>query len=161
MEKLNIVCVDDQREVLATLMKNLKPLKKHFNLIDCEAADEALEVLEEIDEEGGHTPLIICDHIMPGKNGIDFLIEMTNDPRFTKTKKILLTGLATHQDTIIAINQATIDQYIEKPWDGKDLIRVISILLTQYLVASGLDYQPFLEVMDQPTLYQLLREHGA
>lgn len=160
MEKLNIICIDDQREVLASLIKDLEPLKKYFDITDCESADEALEVLDEVDGEGGYVPLLICDHIMPGKNGIDFLIEVAGDPRFAKTKKILLTGLATHQDTIVAINKAMIDQYVEKPWEGKDLLQTIRILLTEYLVTSGLDYQSLLEIMDQPTLYKALRDRG-
>tara|TARA_B100002003_G_C14002015_1_gene483686 strand:- start:178 stop:663 length:486 start_codon:yes stop_codon:yes gene_type:complete len=161
MEKLNIICVDDQREVLATLNKDLDPLKNYFNIIECESADEAQEVLNEIDDEGEQVPLIICDHIMPGKNGIDFLIEINEDTRFLKTQKLILTGLATHQDTITAINKADIDQYMEKPWKREELIQTIKVLITKYLVHSGIDYQSLLEIMDQPTLYKELRTHGC
>ncbi len=156
MNKPSIVCVDDQREILAALQRDLAPLEHHFSIIVCESAQEAHQVLDEIDAEGAPLPLIICDHVMPGKNGIDFLIEVNEDGRFASTKKILLTGLATHQDTIVAINRVGIDHYVEKPWEPKALLTAIQVLLTRYIVHSGLDYQSYLPVLDQPTLYKEL-----
>lgn len=156
MKKPDIVCVDDQREILAALKRDLAILERYFSIIVCESATEAHQVIEEIDAEGGHLALIICDQVMPGKNGVDFLIDVNEDARFAGTKKILLTGLATHQDTIVAINRAAIDQYVEKPWESEDLLDAIKVLLTRYLVGSGMDYQTFLPVLDQPTLYKEL-----
>lgn len=158
MANLNILCMDDQREVLATLKKDMGEFKSYFGLHYCESAAEAQELIEEIDSEGNAIVLIVCDHIMPGKNGIDFLIELNKDIRFKHTKKVLLTGLASHQDTIVAINKAAIHQYIEKPWNSHDLIQVARVLLTEYLVETGQDYQSYLPILDQPTLYRVMRK---
>jgi two-component system chemotaxis response regulator CheY len=160
MNKPSIVCVDDQQDILAALKKDLMPLEPFFSIILCESAREAGEVMEEIYEEGEHMALVICDHVMPGKTGIDFLIQTNEDQRFSGTKKILLTGLATHQDSIIAINRAGIDHYTEKPWDPDELLQTTQVLLTQYLIHSGMAYQPFLPILDPPTLYKELRNRG-
>ena len=64
MEKMIIICVDDQREVLATLRKDLILFESHCELIECESTDEVDEVLEEIDSAGKIPALIICDHVM-------------------------------------------------------------------------------------------------
>jgi len=157
MQLLKIICIDDQREVLATLHKDLNHFENYCQIIECESAAEAEEVLDEIDAAGNELALIICDHIMPGKNGIDFLIEFHHDLRFPHAKKLLLTGMATHQDTIQAINEADIDHYIEKPWDRSDLIQTTKKLLTDYILEAGLDYQPYLTILDQPRLYQKMR----
>jgi len=157
MDTLNIVCVDDQREVLAALRNDLEPFEVHFTIVDCESAGEALEVLDEIDAAGEHAALIVCDHVMPQQNGVDFLCEVNEDGRFSHTKKLLLTGLATHEDTIQAINRAHINCYIEKPWDRDDLTGVIKTLVTEYIVHAGLDYQPLVEFLDQQVLYRTLR----
>lgn len=157
MKKLNILCIDDQREILAALRKDLNFIIDYCEIIDCESAEEAFEVLDEMDAMGEEPALIICDHIMPGENGIDFLTEIYQDMRFTQHQTLLLTGLATHEDTITAINQAHVDRYIEKPWDKDHLIKSVQILLTFYLVRSGLDYEPYLFIMDQPTLYREVR----
>ena len=161
MQKVNILCVDDQREVLAVLDKDLDEFKSYLQVVYCESAEEAREILEEIDAKGDHLALIISDHVMPNQNGIDFLIELHNDPRFKRAKKMLLTGLATYQDTIVAINRANIDYYVAKPWQKGQLVQAIKMLITLYLVDVGLDYQPFTEVLDAPTLYQALRETEA
>lgn len=149
MEKLKVLCIDDQREVLAALRKDLEPLCAVCTIVECESAAEAEELLAEMEERGDQLALIICDHIMPGKNGIDLLAELVRAGRFPETKKLLLTGLATHEDTIYAINEAHIDRYVEKPWDAGQLQQSVRILLTTYLVRSGLDYQPYVELVEQ------------
>ena len=157
MRKLEIICIEDQREVLASLKKDLALFTDYFRITDCESADEAQEVMEDIDEAGDKVALIICDHIMPGEKGVDFLINVDQDVRFEQTKKILLTGLATHKDTITAINEAHIDHYIEKPWNTDELIDIVKILVTEYLIQGGIDYKPFMKIIDQQTLYRELR----
>jgi len=158
MDKLRIMCIDDQREVLNTLRKDLNKFSDHCFFIECETADEAEEVLEEIDKCGEYLALVICDQVMPGKNGVDFFIDLNQDGRFGHVKKLLLTGLATHEDTIKAINQAHIDHYIEKPWSLKNFQHTVSILLTEYICDSGLDYEDYIKIIDQNTLYRKLRE---
>lgn len=156
MDKLNIIYVDDQREVLSTISKDLHVFEKFVLLEECESADEAFEVLNEIENEGNHAAVIISDHIMPGKNGIEFLTEIKTNNRFPLTKKMLLTGQATHHDTIEAINNAHIDNYIEKPWESIKLIAVVKVLLTKYVLESGIDYQKYLPILDQQTLLESL-----
>jgi len=158
MQKPYIVCVDDQREVLATLRKDLEVFQNFFKLEYCESAEEARELIDEIDSDGEYLGLLICDHIMPESNGIDFLIKVDHDIRFEKTLKLLLTGLATHQDTITAINKANINHYIEKPWDSKNLVESVKRLMTKYILSSGLEYKDYLPVLDQDTLFKELRK---
>ncbi len=110
MEKLTIVYVDDQREVLSTLSTDLEIFSEYVNLEECESAIEALEIIEEIDDEGDMLAIVISDHIMPEMSGVEFLSKVHQDTRFPLTKKILLTGQATHEDTINAINNAKIQR---------------------------------------------------
>lgn len=152
MSQITIICVDDQREVLTTVSRDLNSLSAKISIEECESADETLELLDEIDSEGKHVALIISDHVMPGKSGVELLKEIHEDNRFLTTKKILLTGLATHQDTITAINQAGIDRYLEKPWNGDELLKNVKELLTSYIMESGINYEKYMEVLDQPTL---------
>ncbi len=157
MSKPTIVLVDDQRDVLTTVLKDLEEFSGYFAFESCESAEEAFEVMEDIDAEGGAPALIVCDHIMPEKNGVELLVDLNSDRRFRDTKKLLLTGLATHQDTIIAINAARIDQYIEKPWEKDKLVETVKQLVTEYLLDKGIDYNPFLPILDQEALYRKLR----
>lgn len=160
MNKLNLLCIDDQREILAALEKDLEDLASHCRLEFCESAAEAAEVLDDFHGKGYQPALVICDHVMPGRNGVEFLAELHRDPRFPNTRKLLLTGLATHQDTIAAINQAHIDFYIEKPWNRDPLQAAARKLLTSFVLDSGLKYEEYLPVLDRETLYLELRKSG-
>ncbi|MCB0497609.1 MAG: response regulator [Cyclobacteriaceae bacterium] len=159
MEKIVIVIIEDQREVLEAIARDLATFEDTFMIEECDSADEAGELMETLDSEGDYVALIISDHIMPGKSGVDFLIEMNEDPRFESTKKILLTGLATHQDTINAINNAAIDRYIEKPWNQTNLINYVKELITDYILKKGIDYTPYVHHLNQTTLLNKLRNN--
>ncbi|KAA3615552.1 MAG: response regulator [Calditrichaeota bacterium] len=129
MAKENIICIDDEREVLAALKKDLEALENEYTISECETAAEAAGLIEELLNDGESIKLIICDHIMPGENGVEFLTRLYADQRFRNVKKVMLTGLATHQETIQAINEAHIDLYLEKPWDAEDLLAKVRVLL--------------------------------
>ncbi|MDW1878062.1 acetolactate decarboxylase [Vibrio sp. Vb1026] len=107
--------------------------------------------------DGEMIALIISDHVMPGKTGVELLTEISKDSRFVRTRKVLLTGQATHTDTINAINSAGIDRYFEKPWQANQLIECVRILVTQYIFAMGLDYTQYHEHLDQNVVFDRLR----
>lgn len=157
MTNINIICVDDEREVLDSVARDLELFSEFFNIEECESAIECLTLLEEFDANQEHVALIISDHVMPEKSGIELLTQVQLDDRFTGTKKLLLTGLATREDTIIAINDAKIDNFLEKVWDPIQLIQTVKVLITEYIVERGIDYEPFMEILDAPTLYRLIR----
>ena len=154
MEKIVIVCVDDQREVLDAVVRDLQPLLSFCTIEECESADECLDLLDDLDDEGQYIGLVISDHVMPGKSGVQMLTEIAQNQRFNKIKKILLTGLASHQDTIEAINNAGVDNYLEKAWDPAKLLQSAKSLLTHYVIDAGIDYQSILSELDIEVIYQ-------
>ncbi len=158
MSKPNIICIDDQREVLATLRRDLTIFTDVVNILDCESAEEALELIDDIETTGEQVCLFICDHIMPGSSGVDFLIGLTEERRCRGARKLLLTGLATHQDTILAINRAHIDHYIEKPWSTEALQKVVRELATSWLLENGFDHKKFQPIIDSKTLLMIMQQ---
>jgi len=157
MEKLNLICVDDQREVLSAVLQDLERLSNWLNIEDCESADEALELMDDFDADGEFVAVVISDHVMPGKTGVELLTEISKDDRFSQTKKILLTGQATHQDTITAINLARVESYFEKPWNADVLCERVRTLVTEYIFDKGLDYTDYQNELDQTVVLQRLR----
>ena len=158
MDNLYIVCVDDQREVLSSLSEDLTAFEDQIMIEECESAREAWDVIMNIDQAGDHLAIIITDQVMPDQSGVELLKKLIEDGRFPFTRKILLTGLATHQDTIEAINKTSLDRYIEKPWSQEELHTTIKSLLTGYLLDKGLDYEPYSKFLDQQLLYNHLRK---
>ena len=157
MEKINIICVDDEREVLNAISHDLQCFSPLFHIEECESAEECLELMEELDAEQQYVALIISDHVMPGKSGVELLSEIEHDERFLGTKKLLLTGLATQADTIRAINNSKLDNFFEKVWDVKELVQTVRELLTVFIVEKGINYEAYIESLDAPTLYRLLK----
>ena len=156
-----VICIDDQREVLAALLKDLAPLEDLFELIDCESADEAGQLLDELDAAGRFIALVIADHVMPGQSGIDFLASIARDERFCHMRKLLLTGLASHADTIRAINIAEIDRYIPKPWQPGELMNTVRYLITEFIFeVLPDDYLQYSNVLDDTLVLQEMRRRG-
>ncbi|MBD1390428.1 response regulator [Neiella sp. HB171785] len=160
MEKLTIICVDDQPEVLNAVARDIGSLSSHCDIEECQSAQECLDLLEELDAEGKPIALVISDHVMPEKNGVQMLTEIASDGRFKTTRLFLLTGLATHQDTIQAINQAGIDQYFEKAWDPDELLAECKRALTRFVFAAGLDYLDYQPVLDAEKTFELVAGRG-
>lgn len=159
MRKPVILCIDDQREVLAALIKDLDPFTGLFELIDAESADDAAGVLDDLVTRGQPVALVICDHVMPGTNGVDFLTTLRQRDELSHTGRLLLTGLATHEDTIRAINQAAIDRYIAKPWQSEELYDAVSRLVTRFVLASYPDsYQPYMPVLHQEEMLDRMQQ---
>ncbi len=158
MDQIFIICVDDQSEVLNALENDLSLFDEEFNVEVCDSADEALELIDEVDQNGDHVALIISDQVMPKVSGVEFLSKVTQDGRFETTQKMLLTGQATHQDTIEAINLGGIAQYLEKPWQKDNLIEMTKRLLTRYIMEKGIDHQQYQHLLDQEVILASMRK---
>ncbi len=157
METINIICVDDQQEVLDSVMRDLRPLTPLIRLEEASGTADCLKLIEQIDEDGDHVGVIISDQVMPGESGTDLLGRVTADRRFAKTRKILLTGQATHADTIAAINEGQIHNYIEKPWQAEKLLEIVKRQLTHFILDAGIDYKPYMPILDNQVLFSKLR----
>lgn len=126
-----IICVDDEEIVLATIKEQLKShLKGDFSIEVAESGEEALELLEELMEEGVEIPLVISDQIMPGLRG-DELLERVH-LHLPRTLKVLLTGQASAEDVGNAVNRARLYRYIGKPWDESDLVFTVTEAVRSY-----------------------------
>ncbi len=138
-----VLCIDDQREVCSAILRDLEPLATHFTIVDCNSAAEAWDELEHAADTGRSIALVICDHLMPAETGVAMLTRLRSDGRFRHVRTILLTGMATHEDTIEAINSAHIDRYVSKPWETTELLRVVREELTRWVLGEGLPASRF------------------
>jgi len=128
--KLTIICVDDERNILLMLRNQLM----HF-FLDCkieiaESGDEALEVIEEILSNGGDVALVIADQIMPKMKGDEFLIELHH--RHPQILKVMLTGQANVEDIGNVVNRGNLYRFISKPWNETDLRLTVAEALRRY-----------------------------
>ncbi|SHF05758.1 response regulator [Vibrio gazogenes] len=159
-----ILCVDDEREILDSVVQDLDCFEDDFVVEAAQSVSEAKEVLSDCQQQEIPLALILCDHIMPEQTGIQFLIELNADPQTAKARKILLTGQAGLDDTVKAINHAGLDFYISKPWQGDALRQTIKHQLTQYMIQNESDLSPWMKILDTAeiltALSQRRREFG-
>lgn len=153
MEKLLVLCVDDEREVLDSVLNDLAPLREHFTVDGAENVAEAKSVIEDYLKEGGQLALILADHIMPVDLGIDFLIDLNQQESTLAAKKILLTGQAELKDTIAAINRGGLNYYLAKPWSSDELQRIVKDKLTDYVLEHSSNPLPYASVLDSERIF--------
>jgi len=140
MSRQVIICVDDERTVLRSLKAELQEaVGNDYTIEMAEGGEEALELIEELLEEGDEVLLIICDHIMPDMKG-DELLKQAHII-LPKSIKIMLTGQADIGAIANAINSANLYRYITKPWQSEDLKLTVREALNSYIQAQRLAQQ--------------------
>ncbi|MBD0306653.1 MAG: response regulator [Microcoleus sp. T1-bin1] len=140
MSRQVIICVDDERTVLRSLKAELQEaVGNDYTIEIAEGGEEALELIEELLEDGDEVLLIISDHIMPDMKG-DELLKQAHII-LPKSIKIMLTGEADIGAIANAINSANLYRYITKPWQSEDLKLTVREALNSYLQAQQLAQQ--------------------
>lgn len=120
MSQQAIICVDDEIIVLNALKEQLQLGFGDDLLIEiAESGEEALEIIDELIEDGLDVAAVIADFIMPGMKGDDLLEQIHK--KNPDTKKIMLTGQASLEGIENAVNNAELYRYVSKPWDKEDL----------------------------------------
>ncbi|RKZ38234.1 MAG: response regulator, partial [Gammaproteobacteria bacterium] len=96
MDERVILCVDDEEIVLNSLEMQFKEqLGEEYTYEFAENAEDALEIIEELNEENVKILVVISDWLMPGLKGDEFLIKVHQ--KFPRIVKVLLTGQADEQ----------------------------------------------------------------
>lgn len=126
-----ILCVDDEQIILNALSKQLmRKFGSRFEYEFAESAEEALELISELETSGHTVVMLISDQIMPGMSGDELLTTFHN--QYPKSVKILLTGQASLDSAMNAINKADLYRYLTKPWNEEDFILTVEKGLQQY-----------------------------
>jgi CheY-like chemotaxis protein len=155
-----ILVVEDDAPVLDALVRDLRPFRPIATIEAVESAEEATGVIDALGS-GQPLALVLADHRLPGRSGVDLLVDLSLDPRHRGVRKVLVTGQAGHADTIRAVNQAHLDHYIAKPWDPGELHDVVRTQLSLWVVDHATDVLPFLAHLDPEVLLPATRRRTA
>ena len=111
-----ILFVDDEKRVLITLKRLL--LGEPFKVLIAESAAAALEILEKNPVE-----IIVSDERMPEMSGSDLLTEVRR--LHPDVCRIMLTGHASLEASMTAINSGRIFRFLLKPVTKEDLLEAL------------------------------------
>lgn len=117
-----VLIVDDDAFMLKVLHR---VFQKEYTLYQASSAEEAIEVLR-----GRKIKAILCDHVLPGQNGLDFLITLRQ--RNTRIKCVLFSAALETEQFIKAINEGQIFRFIKKPASPADIQAAVREAVRQY-----------------------------
>lgn len=161
MKKIAILCVEDESEVREAVIRDLKPFADVMRIEAAEDVNDARDVLKELADEGVELGIALCDHMMPGEHGVEFLVSLQNDETYKNARKVLITGQAGLEDTVRAVNEAKLHHYIAKPWKPEELLEVVKKQLTDYVIEHVENVMPYVAVLDGPRLMAEIAKTGT
>jgi DNA-binding NtrC family response regulator len=118
MQKPVILCVDDEPGILKSLERCLM-----FDNYEVVLACGGAEGLQALEARQGRVDLMLVDHRMPLMTGEEFLTAAQQ--KYGPIKAIMLSGYTDFETLIRAVNAGQIFYFIQKPWDNKDLLKVV------------------------------------
>lgn len=142
MTKPVILTVDDDREVLAAVERDLrKQYRARYRIVAAASGKEALDAARELKRRGAPIALFLVDQRMPMMSGTQLLSEVRK--LYPDAKKVLLTAYADTDAAIAAINDIGLHHYLMKPWDPPEerLYPVLDDLLEEWSASVRLPYE--------------------
>ena len=131
--KTPVIAIVDDEEMVLTSLRSFLLLETDYEVETFSSPQTAVSALREKPVD-----LVISDYLMPGMNGIEFLLEIKALHPFAT--RILLTGYADKENAIKAINEVGLYQYVEKPWNNDDL---------KITIQNGLERRFLMEKLEQ------------
>jgi signal transduction histidine kinase/FixJ family two-component response regulator len=160
MSKPVIICVDDEPTVLESLKIELKRVLGDSCLVEtADGGEEALELIDELQEEEYEVALVVVDYIMPDIKGDELLREI--HARSPHTLNIMISGQADLQAVSNAIREAKLFRYIAKPWQPDDLKSSVIEAIQSFLQDRKLEAQTaqLRELYQQVQAFNVELEH--
>jgi signal transduction histidine kinase len=118
-----ILIVDDEPNVTSTIKRLVTD--EPFEVYTASSGPEGLEILT-----AHSTKVVISDEMMPGMSGSEFLSQVRR--QFPNVIRIMLTGHASIDAAMKAINEGEIYRFFTKPWNDLDLLFSIRSAVEKY-----------------------------
>jgi DNA-binding NtrC family response regulator len=119
-----VLLVDDEEGILKTLGRALRE-EGHEVVVTSQAA-EADRLLAERAFD-----VLVVDHRMPGKTGLDLIRDLTGLPESERPQPILMTAHATIDNAIAAMKLGAFD-YLQKPFEVDELLVAVGRALEHH-----------------------------
>ena len=119
-----IWCVDDDNTI-----RDIEVYTLTQTGFEAKGFNDGVSVLEALKTE--KPDLIVLDIMMPGKDGIEVLNEIRNNPETRKIPVIMATAKGTEMDKIQGLDMGA-DDYLVKPFGVMEMVSRIKAVLRRY-----------------------------
>lgn len=117
MAQKKILIIDDEKDLIETLTLRLETYG--YKVISAPDGVMGLKLLQ-----SERPDLVLLDVMMPKMDGYAVCRSIKNDPLYANTKVLMLSAKALSEDKRKG-EEAGCDYYVTKPFDGKDLVKLI------------------------------------
>jgi two-component system, probable response regulator PhcQ len=118
-----LLIVDDEQSVISALVRSLDD--EGYEISTANSGDEGLKLLK-----SQRFKVVISDERMPGMSGSEFLAAVRE--KQPETVRIMLTGHASLESTMAAVNSGEIYRFFIKPWNDHELLLAIRSAMEKY-----------------------------
>ncbi len=115
-DRLRVLLIDDEAQLLAAMQA---ALAQEFVVETAATAAEAEKLLD-----SRSYAVMVCDHLLPGEAGLDFLVRMRE--RHPGVRRILLTGYINAELLSRSVAVAELSACLIKPVPAAELVRVVA-----------------------------------
>jgi two-component system, chemotaxis family, chemotaxis protein CheY len=123
VQDMNVLIIDDE-EKICDLIKIF--LESAFPFHSVVSAPNSLQATQKFQNQ--QFDLMIIDHIMPGRMGIDFIEHLRSSVKFNKMKIILISGYLQQEDVVSAMSLG-VKNIIVKPFTRHQIVNQVASIL--------------------------------
>lgn len=123
VEEMNVLVVDDEEKICELIKIFLESAYPFHSVVA--APNTTMATQKFLNQE---FDLLIIDHVLPGKAGIEYIEHLRNSVKFNKMKIILISGYLQQEDVLTAI-QLGIKHVVVKPFTRQQLVNQVADIL--------------------------------
>jgi len=116
-----VLVVEDEKEIRDLVRYNLE--REGFRVAAVADGETALEQLF-----SARPDALVLDLMLPGKNGLEILRELRDEPASRELPVLLLTARAAEMDKLLGFQHGA-DDYLTKPFSPRELVARVRALL--------------------------------
>jgi two-component system response regulator HupR/HoxA len=110
-----VLLIDDEVPLLELIAEALAP---HFEVVTATNVRDAGFKLRQQTFK-----VILADHLMPGGNGLNFLVQAREE--YPHTQRLLVTGYMKPEMLLRSVNEAALYRYLLKPVSLPELVKTV------------------------------------
>lgn len=138
IEEMNVLVIDDEEKICELVKVFLGTAFPFNSVVHAASAFHANQKFQNQSFD-----LIIVDHVLPGKLGLEFIEQLRKTVKYNRVKILLMSGYLQQDDVLTAIDVG-VKHILVKPFTRQQLVEKVSSLL-------GVDDDDFHEpALDEP-----------
>ncbi len=123
IKEMNILIVEDEEkicEIIRVFLNSIGPFKSIV------IANNTLQAMQKFQNQ--NFDLLILDHMLPGKHGIEFAETLKKSVKFHSLKILLISGFLQQEDVLHSVDLG-IKHILVKPFTRQQLAEKVSLML--------------------------------